>query len=47
MLYGVTALDEATCAIMAAVLAAIAITASCIPARRAAHIDPMKALREE
>jgi putative ABC transport system permease protein len=47
MLYGVTALDNATCAIMAFVLAAIAITASFVPARRAAGIDPMTALREE
>jgi len=47
MLYGVTALDNATCAIMAVVLAAIAITASFVPASRAARIDPMTALREE
>jgi len=47
MLYGVTALDNATCAIMAAVLAIIAITASFVPARRASRIDPMTALREE
>jgi putative ABC transport system permease protein len=47
MLYGVTALDNATCAIMAFVLAAIAIAASFIPARRAARIDPITALREE
>jgi putative ABC transport system permease protein len=47
MLYGVTALDNATCAVMAVALAAIAITASFVPARRASRIDPMTALREE
>ncbi len=47
MLYGVTALDNATCAIMAAALAVIAIAASFVPAGRAARIDPMTALREE
>ena len=47
MLYGVTALDNATCAIMGIALATIAITASFVPARRAARIDPMTALREE
>ncbi|HKX00475.1 MAG TPA: ABC transporter permease [Bryobacteraceae bacterium] len=47
MLYGVAALDTATFAVMPVVLIAIAAAASLIPARRAARIDPMSALREE
>ena len=47
MLYGVTPLDGATFAIMPVVLAGLAIAASFVPARRAARIDPMAALREE
>jgi len=47
MLYGVTALDAATFAAMPVVLIAIAAAAAFIPARRAARVDPMTALREE
>ena len=47
MLYGVTALDGATFAAMPLLLAAIAVAASSVPARRASRIDPMAALREE
>ena len=47
MLYGVTALDGATFAAMPLLLAAIAVSASFVPARRASRIDPMTALREE
>ncbi len=47
MLYGVTALDGATFAVMPVVLLVLAITASVVPARRASRIDPMAALREE
>jgi putative ABC transport system permease protein len=47
MLYGVTALDGATFAVMPVVLLALAIAASLLPARRASRIDPMAALREE
>jgi putative ABC transport system permease protein len=47
MLYGVTALDGPTFAAMPVLLAAIALAASFVPARRAARIDPMAALREE
>jgi len=47
MLYGVTTLDGATFASMPVVLAALAIAAAVIPARRAARIDPITALREE
>jgi len=47
MLYGVTALDGATFAVMPVVLVTLAIAASVVPAWRASRIDPMAALREE
>lgn len=47
MVYGITTLDGLTFATMPAVLAAIAIVASLVPALRAAQIDPAEALREE
>jgi putative ABC transport system permease protein len=47
MLYGVTARDGFTFAIMPVVLAGIAIAASLVPALRASRIDPTTALREE
>jgi len=47
LLHGVTALDPATFAAAAALLVAIAIGASVAPARRAARVDPVTALREE
>ena len=47
MLYGVTALDGTTFAVMPVVLVALAIAASLMPAWRASRIDPMAALREE
>jgi predicted permease len=47
MLYGVTALDGATFAVMPVVLLVLAIAASAVPAWRASRIDPMAALREE
>lgn len=47
MLYGVTALDEATFAITPLILALIVLGAAFGPARRASRIDPMSALREE
>jgi len=47
MLFGVTALDGATFAIMPAALAAVAIAAAFLPARRASRIDPLAALRED
>jgi putative ABC transport system permease protein len=47
MLYGITAVDTATFAAMPILLASIALAASFIPARRAARIDPVTALREE
>ncbi len=47
MLFGVTWLDASTYAIAIALLLAVSGIACLIPARRAASIDPMKALRTE
>jgi len=47
MLYGVTTLDAPTLAVAPAILAATVALASLGPARRAARVDPMTALREE
>jgi predicted permease len=47
MLFGVAAWDGATLAAVAAVLIAAAMTASFVPARRAASVDPVQALRSE
>jgi ABC-type antimicrobial peptide transport system permease subunit len=46
LLFGVSQTDRATFVAVAGVLAAVAIVATLIPARRAARIDPMVALRE-
>ena len=46
-LYGVGARDPLTYAAMSALLAAVALAASWLPARRAARVDPMIALRTE
>lgn len=46
LLFGVTSTDLATHVVVFAVLAAVALLASYLPARRAARIDPMIALRE-
>jgi putative ABC transport system permease protein len=47
MLFGLKPYDPLTISLSAIALASVAILASYLPARRAAQIDPMAALRDE
>ena len=47
MLYGMPAYDPAAWALAAAVLVLAALAAAWQPARRAARVDPMEALRHD
>jgi len=47
LLFGVTASDPFIFATNAAILGAVALVASAIPARRAARVDPVVALRQD
>jgi putative ABC transport system permease protein len=47
MLYGIRPSDPVAFAVMTGVLFLVSLAASCIPAYRAAQLDPMEALREQ
>jgi putative ABC transport system permease protein len=47
ILFGVSPLDPITYATVALVLMGVALLASYVPARRAANLDPVRALRTE
>jgi ABC-type antimicrobial peptide transport system permease subunit len=47
LLFGISASDPVTLAVVPVALAAVAALAGYVPARRAMHVDPMIALRHE
>ena len=47
LLYGLTSYDPITLIAAVLLLAIVTVAASSLPARRASHLDPMVALREE
>jgi putative ABC transport system permease protein len=47
MLFGIAPQDPLSIAMAIAILGAVALAASYLPARRAARLDPMAALRDE
>jgi putative ABC transport system permease protein len=47
LLYGVKASDPVTFGMVAGILILIALVSTCIPARRAARVDPALALRDD
>jgi len=47
LLFGIGPADPLTLSLMAAILLVVALIASYVPARRAAEVDPMVALRNE
>jgi ABC-type lipoprotein release transport system permease subunit len=47
LLYGVSARDPVTFVAVAALLGVVAVVASWLPARRAARVDPLAAMRAE
>jgi ABC-type antimicrobial peptide transport system permease subunit len=47
LLFGISPIDPLTYVAVVAVLGGVAVVASCLPARRAAAVNPVEALRAE